>query len=86
MAEHHYKSGGMNPYTEPDIYAFGKGPEVVKHLNAHLGLKENRSINSSSNNAYGGQPGGKPKPEMADAEPTVMQGNRRTSGEQRGNA
>jgi hypothetical protein len=85
--EHHYKNG-MGAYHEPDIYAFGKGPEVTSHLNDHLGLSvsQNKKIASSSNANYKETPGGKADPELADSEPTVLQGNSRTSGEQRGEA
>jgi hypothetical protein len=82
MVEHHYK-GGMGAYHQPDVYAFGKGPEVSAHLNDHLGLTENRSINSKPK-GYKSQPGGKPDTEVADSEPTVSQGNRRTPAERRG--
>jgi hypothetical protein len=81
--EHHYK-GGMGTYHQPDVYAFGKGPEVINHLNDHLGVKENRKIASSTSNNYKEKPGGKADSEMADNEPTVYQGNRRTPAERRG--
>jgi hypothetical protein len=80
--EHHYK-GGMGAYHQPDVYAFGKGPEVINHLNDHLGVTETKSI-SGKPKGYKSQAGGKPDTEVADSEPTVKQGNRRTSGEQRG--
>jgi hypothetical protein len=82
--EHHYQNG-MGAYHEPDIYAFGKGPEVTAHLNDHLGITENKAI-SGKPKGYKMKPGGKPDNEMADNEPSVSQGNRRTSGEQRGEA
>ena len=41
--QHHYHSDGM-AYHEPDIFAFGEGPETISHLMDHLGVKENAML------------------------------------------
>lgn len=84
MVEHHYQNQGMGPYQEPDVYAFGEGPEVVAHLNKHLGISENRAASKMKGAGYTSQPGGKADNELADDEPEVSQGNRRTRAERRG--
>lgn len=84
--EHHYKNSGMNAYKSPDIYAFGSGPETMAHLNDHLGVKENKKVAKMKGAGYTSSPGGKADDEMAEKEPTVKQGNRRTRAEQRGHS
>lgn len=86
MVEHHYQNQGMGPYHEPDVYAFGDGPEVVAHLNDHLGISENKKVSKMKGAGYTSTPGGKADPELAEDEPTVKQGNRRTKAEQRGHS
>jgi len=83
--EHHYQQNGMGAYHEPDVYAFGSGPETIAHLNDHLGVKENKKVGKLKGDNEA-KPGGKAKPEVADDEPTVHQGNRRTRAEQRGHS
>ena len=87
--EHHYQNdGGSATYKQPDIYAFGDGPETAAHLNDHLGVKENKKISNKQRLTVkqGSEPGGEPDNEVADNEPVVKQGNRRTRAEQRGHS
>jgi hypothetical protein len=84
MVEHHYNNSGMGPYQEPDVYAFGEGPEVVAHLNKHLGISENKQVSKMKGAGYTSTPGGKADKEVADKEPKVKQPAVRAKSETKG--
>lgn len=65
VVTHHYESatrGLADHYKPPDVFAFGKGPEVVHHLMDHLGVKENEMMAHLKGQAKGAaktKPGGR---------------------------
>jgi hypothetical protein len=68
---HHYHPSDT-AFHQPDVYAFGEGPETVHHLMDHLGVKENEMIShlqGMDEEFDTEEPGGKPDHEEADKEP-----------------